>query len=159
MERELNVRKDYHLSSHYVPAIISVHHTVQHAAYSEAMTEPGYCITMEGADTTAENLILDVRKSGRSFPAKAQKQIEISLLHMRKHEIIHCDFGTHNIGKFGSRWKLLGVGASVPIGSKMNPNRGFHHLPESILVESRHDPLGKKCVAASVRSITAHTTY
>ena len=48
VERELKVRKDYHLSRHYVPAIISVHHTVQHAAYSEAMAEPGYCITMEG---------------------------------------------------------------------------------------------------------------
>jgi hypothetical protein len=123
------------------------------------MAEPGYCITMEGADTTADNLILDLRKSGKSFPAKAQKRIGISLLHMHKHEIVHCDFGTHNIGKFGSRWKLLGVGASVPIGSKTNPNRGFHHLPESLLVESRHDLLGKKCVAASVRSITAHTTY
>ena len=101
MERELNVRMDYHLSSHYVPAIISVHHTVQHSVYSESMAEPGYCITIEGTDTTAENIILDLRKSGKSFPAKAQKQIEISLLHMHKHEIVHCDFGTHNIGKFG----------------------------------------------------------
>jgi hypothetical protein len=41
VERELKIRKDYHLSRHYVPAVISVHHTVQHAAYSEAMAEPG----------------------------------------------------------------------------------------------------------------------
>lgn len=44
VERELKIRKDYHLSRHYVPAVISVHHTVQHAAYSEAMAEPGMLI-------------------------------------------------------------------------------------------------------------------
>merc|ERR1719491_323258 len=32
VERELRIRKEYHLSRHYVPAVISVHHTVQHAA-------------------------------------------------------------------------------------------------------------------------------
>ena len=82
VERELKVRKDYRLSRHYVPAVISVHHTVQHAAYSEAMAEPGYCITMEGADTTAENLMLDMRKAGKPFPIKALKRLGISLLHM-----------------------------------------------------------------------------
>lgn len=41
VERELKIRKDFNLSRHYVPAVISVHHTVQHAAYSEAMAEPG----------------------------------------------------------------------------------------------------------------------
>jgi tRNA A-37 threonylcarbamoyl transferase component Bud32 len=109
VERELRVRKDFHLSRHYVPAIISVHHTVLHAAYSEAMAEPVYCITMEGADITAENLMLDMRENGKSFPEKALKRIGISLLHLHKHGIIHGDFGTHNIGKFGettrSWWK------------------------------------------------------
>lgn len=159
VERELKVRKDYHLSRHYVPAIISVHHTVQHAAYSEAMAEPGYCITMEGADTTAENLMLDMRKAGKPFPAKALKRIGISLLHMHEHGIIHGDFGTHNIGKFGSRWKLLGVGGSVPISGSTDPQRGFYHPPESIAIESKKVPIGKKQNAAEVISIEAHPTY
>jgi serine/threonine protein kinase len=159
VERELKVRKEYHLSRHYVPAIISVHHTVQHAAYSEAMAEPGYCITMEGADTTAENLMLDMRKSGKAFPAKALKRIGISLLHMHEHGIVHCDFGTHNIGKFGSRWKLLGVGGSAPIGEPTDPNRGFYHPPESIIVENKRAALGKKATSAVVVSVPAQTTY
>lgn len=159
VERELRVRKDFHLSRHYVPAIISVHHTVQHAAYSEAMAEPGYCITMEGADTTAENLMLDLRKSGKVFPAKALKRIGISLLHMHEHGIIHGDFGTHNIGKFGSRWKLLGVGGSVQIGGMTDPDRGFYHPPESIVVENKRVPIGKKGFAAHIISIEAQTTY
>jgi hypothetical protein len=159
VERELKVRKEHHLSRHYVPAIISVHHTVQHAAYSEAMAEPGYCITMEGADTTAENLMLDMRKNGKQFPAKALKRIGISLLHMHEHGLIHCDFGTHNIGKFGSRWKLLGVGGSVPIGEPTDPNRGFYHPPESIVVENKRVPIGKKNVTACVVAIPAKNTY
>lgn len=159
VERELRIRKDYHLSRHYVPAIISIHHTVQHAAYSEAMAEPGYCITMEGADTTAENLMLDMRKSGKSFPRKALKRIGISLLHMHEHGIIHGDFGTHNIGKFGSRWKLLGVGGSVPIGSPTDPERGFYHPPESIAVENKRAAIGKKNFVAHPVSITAQPTY
>ena len=159
VERELKVRKDFHLSRHYVPAIISVHHTVQHAAYSEAMAEPGYCITMEGADTTAENLMLDMRKSGKTFPGKALKRIGISLLHMHEHGIIHGDFGTHNIGKFGSRWKLLGVGGSVPIGSATDPDRGFYHPPESIEIENKRVPIGKKSFVAHPVSIEAQPTY
>ena len=159
VERELKVRKDFHLSRHYVPAIISVHHTVQHAAYSEAMAEPGYCITMEGADTTAENLMLDLRKSGKVFPAKALKRIGISLLHMHEHGIIHGDFGTHNIGKFGSRWKLLGVGGAIPMGAETEPNRGFYHPPESIVVEKRRAPIGSSSTIASVKSIKAEATY
>lgn len=159
VERELRVRKEYHLSRHYVPAIISVHHTVQHAAYSEAMAEPGYCITMEGADTTAENMILDLRKSSESFPLKALKRIGISLLHLHEHGIVHGDFGTHNIGKFGSRWKLLGVGGSVPVGEPTDPKRGFYHPPESIAVEGKRSSLGKKSLSASVISVAALPSY
>jgi serine/threonine protein kinase len=123
------------------------------------MAEPGYCITMEGADTTAENLMLDLRKNGKQFPAKALKRIGISLLHMHEHGLIHCDFGTHNIGKFGSRWKLLGVGGSVPIGEPTDPNRGFYHPPESIVVENKRVPIGKKNISACVVAIPAKTTY
>jgi len=159
VERELKIRKDYHLSRHYVPAIISVHHTVQHAAYSEAMAEPGYCITMEGADTTAENLMLDMRKAGKKFPVKALKRIGISLLHMHEHGIVHGDFGTHNIGKFGSRWKLLGVGGSVPLGDVTDPQRGFYHPPEAIVVENKKVPIGKKQGGAEVVPVQAQPTY
>jgi ankyrin repeat protein len=161
VERELKIRKDYHLSRHYVPAVISVHHTVQHAAYSEAMAEPGYCITMEGADTTAENLMLDMRKNGKQFPQKAVKRIGISLLHLHEHGLVHGDFGTHNIGKFGSRWKMLGVGGSVPLKRPTDPSRGFYHPPESIRLEQRRgsNPMGKKSYNASVVSVPAHPTY
>ena len=159
VERELRVRKDFRLSRHYVPAVISVHHTVQHAAYSEAMAEPGYCITMEGADTTAENLLLDMRKAGKPFPVKALKRIGISLLHMHEHQLVHCDFGTHNIGKFGSRWKLLGVGGSVPVGKATNPNRGFYHPPESIVIDDKRSAIGKKASSAVVVSIPSRPTY
>ena len=159
VERELKIRKDYHLSRHYVPAVISVHHTVQHAAYSEAMAEPGYCITMEGADTTAENLMLDMRKSGKSFSTKILKRIGISLLHMHEHGLVHGDFGTHNVGKFGNRWKLLGVGGSKAIGSPTDPKRGFYHPPESVVVENKRAPFAKKEAVAKVVSIESSPTH
>ena len=159
VERELKIRKEYHLSRHYVPAVISVHHTVQHAAYSEAMAEPGYCITMEGADTTAENLMLDMRKGGKSFSTKILKRIGISLLHMHEHGLVHGDFGTHNVGKFGNRWKLLGVGGSKAIGSPTDPKRGFYHPPESVVVENKRAPFGKKEVVAKVVSIESGPTH
>mmetsp|Transcript_33037 Transcript_33037/g.60884 ORF Transcript_33037/g.60884 Transcript_33037/m.60884 type:complete len:596 (-) Transcript_33037:94-1881(-) len=159
VERELKIRKDYHLSRHYVPAVISVHHTVQHAAYSEAMAEPGYCITMEGADTTAENLMLDMRKYGKSFSTKILKRIGISMLHMHEHGLVHGDFGTHNVGKFGNRWKLLGVGGSKAIGSPTDPKRGFYHPPETVVVETKRAPLGKKEVVAKVVSIQAKPSH
>merc|ERR1712238_412293 len=47
------------------------------------------------------------------------------------------DFGTHNIGKFGSRWKLLGVGGSVAKCRATDPNRGFYHPPEAIVIASK----------------------
>ena len=168
VERELKIRKDYRLSRHYVPAVISVHHTVQHAAYSEAMAEPGYCITMEAADTTAENLLLDLRRQGKPCPSKFFKRIGISLLHIHEKEIIHGDFGTHNIGKFGSRWKLLGVGGSIPLGCPTNSQRGFYHPPESITVDHRSGgtggrsatiPMGEQSYNSSVISVPAHPTY
>jgi len=114
---------------------------------------------MEGADTTAENLMLDMRRENKPFPVKALKRIGISLLHMHEHGLVHCDFGTHNIGKFGTRWKLLGVGGSVPIGQPTDPNRGFYHPPESIVLTNKRIALGKKAVDACVLSIPADTTH
>ena len=114
---------------------------------------------MEGADTTAENLMLDMRKHGKSFSTKILKRIGISLLHMHEHGLVHGDFGTHNVGKFGSRWKLLGVGGSKAIGSPTDPKRGFYHPPESVVVESKRAPLGKKEVIAKVISIGAKPSH
>ena len=67
VDRELNLRKDYNFSIQYVPAMISVNHKLQHAAYSKSMEEPGYFITMEGVETTVENLILELIKSGNFY--------------------------------------------------------------------------------------------
>ena len=65
--RELKLRKDYNLSIQYVPAIISVNHKLQHAAYSKSMEDPGYFIAMEGVETKVENLILEFIKSGNFY--------------------------------------------------------------------------------------------
>lgn len=161
VERELKVRKGYHLSRHYIPAVISVHHTVQHAAYYEAMAESGYCITMEGADATAENQLGMLRKADRRALTKILKRVAVALLHMHDHGLIHTDFGAHNVGKFGSRWKLLSVGGSVPIGGDTDPNRGMFHPPEAVHIESKRAPIvvGRKHGKASVVSIKAHPTY
>jgi len=124
MEREMNVRKLYRLSRFYVPAILSVHRTVQHEAIDTG-TQQGYCITMEGADMTLENMLPRMHQSDSSFDVKALKRMGISLLHMHERGLVHGDFGPHNVGKFRNRWKLLGVGGSVAIGEKTDPNRGL----------------------------------
>ncbi|KAL7539641.1 hypothetical protein ACHAXR_009826 [Thalassiosira sp. AJA248-18] len=159
VDAELSKRKDYDLSRHYVPAIISVHHTMQHAAYSEAMAEPSYCITMEAADITAENLILDTRKSGGTFPMEDLKGIAMSLLHIHEHGLVHGDFGSHNTAKFGHRWKTLGVRGSVDIGQMSEPKRGFFHPPEAVSLETRNVSLGDKNVGAAVVPIAIDPTY
>jgi len=167
VERELRIRRDYRLSRNYIPIILSVHHTVQHAAYSEAMAEPGYCITMEGADATAENYMLDLRNAGVEFPVKALKKIGIALLHMHERGLVHGDFGTHNIGKFRKKWKLLGVGCSYKVGDSTDPKRGFYHPPESIILEKSSSKGGmfrvgsnkNKTTGAFVSSIRADATF
>jgi len=103
--------------------------------------------------------MLDMRKYGKSFSTKILKRIGISLLHMHEHGLVHGDFGTHNVGKFGNRWKLLGVGGSKAIGSPTDPKRGFYHPPETVVVETKRAPLGKKEVVAKVVSIQAHPTH
>ena len=156
---ELSKRQEYQLSRHYVPAIMSVHHTIQHAAYSEAMAEPSYCITMEGAEITAENLLLDLRRSGGSFSVASLKSIAMSLLHIHERGLLHGDFGSHNVAKFGNRWKILSIGGSVDIGQETNPNRGFYHPPEAVVLETRNVSLGEKNVGASVVPIISAATY
>mmetsp|Transcript_24499 Transcript_24499/g.40163 ORF Transcript_24499/g.40163 Transcript_24499/m.40163 type:complete len:696 (+) Transcript_24499:3-2090(+) len=159
VEAELSKRKDHGLSRHYVPSIISVHHTMQHAAYSEAMAEPSYCITMEAADITAENLILDTRRSGGTFSLEALKGIAMSLLHIHEHGLVHGDFGSHNTAKFGDRWKTLGVRGSVAIGDMTDPKRGFFHPPEAVSLETRNVSLGDTNVGASVVPVASDVTY
>jgi len=159
IDAELSRRKDYGLSRHYVPAILSVHHTMQHAAYSEAMADPSFCVTMEAADVTAENLILDTRRSGGTFPADALRGIAMSLLHIHERGLVHGDFGSHNAAKFGDRWKTLGVSGSVPIGEATDPKRGFFHPPEAVSLETRNVSLGDKNVGAAVVSLPGDVTY
>lgn len=160
VDREIRVRNDFGLSKHYVPPIISVYHTSRHAAYSAAMTEPGYCITMQGADNTAENYLTSRQRAGKTFPAKALKRIAHSLLHIHEKGLVHGDFGAHNIGKFGRRWKLLGVGGSVPIGDMIDPTRGFYHPPEAIdTITTRSRPLGKKNVTCTIVPIMANPKH
>mmetsp|Transcript_19506 Transcript_19506/g.38265 ORF Transcript_19506/g.38265 Transcript_19506/m.38265 type:complete len:1975 (-) Transcript_19506:115-6039(-) len=159
VEAELSMRKDYELSRHYVPAILSIHHTIQHAAYSEAMAEPSYCITMEGADITAENLLIDARRSQSKLDKDSLKSIAIALLHLHERGLVHGDFGSHNAAKFCNRWKILGIGGSVEVGHHTNPRRGFYHPPEAVVLETRNVSLGEKNVGASVVSIESACTY
>ena len=111
-----------------------MHYSLQHAVYLEGMAELRYSITLEGVDTKAENLILDLPKSNKKSSTKESERIRISLLHMHEHGVIHSNFGIHNIVKFCTRWKLLRLRASVSISEKTNPNRGFYYCPESMFV-------------------------
>ncbi|KAK1740703.1 myosin family protein [Skeletonema marinoi] len=157
-DAEISTRQDYNLSRHYVPAVLSIHHTILNAAYAEAMADPSYCITMEAADTTAENLLLDLRKSKKLFPTSALKSIAMSLLHIHERGLVHGDFGSHNVAQFGDRWKVLGVRASVPVGDLSDPKRGFYHPPEAVSLETRNVSLGEKNVGASVIAIESDFT-
>ncbi len=135
VERELKIRKDFNLSRHYVPSVISVHHTVHHGAYQNASADPAYCITMEGADSTVEHQMLDYRRAGKAYPSNELRRIGISLLHLHENGLVHTDFGPHNVGKFGPLFKMLGVGGCVRIGDKTDPKHGIYHSPEAVIVE------------------------
>lgn len=134
VERELKIRKDFNLSRHYVPSVISVHHTVHHGAYQNASAEPAYCITMEGADSTAEHQMLDYRRAGKAYPFNELRRIGISLLHLHENGLVHTDFGPHAVGKFGPLFKMLGVGGCVRIGQMTDPTHGIYHSPEAVTV-------------------------
>lgn len=154
VERELKVRKDFNLSRHYVPSVISVHHTVHHGAYQNASAEAAYCITMEGADATVEHQMLDYRRAGKAYPSNELKRIGISLLHLHENGLVHTDFGPHSVGKFGPLFKMLGVGGCVRIGDDTDPKHGIYHPPEAISVENVTVD-GKERKTAKVISITA----
>ena len=154
VERELKIRKDFNLSRHYVPSVISVHHTVHHGAYQSASAEAAYCITMEGADSTIEHQMLDYRRAGKAFPASELKRVGVSLLHLHENGLVHTDFGPQSVGKFGPLFKLLGVGGCVAIGGETDPKHGIYHPPESISVETVEVD-GKERKTAKVVSVTA----
>eukprot|EP00804_Cyclotella_cryptica_P021597 CCRYP_005870-RA/>CCRYP_005870-RA protein AED:0.20 eAED:0.20 QI:295/1/1/1/0.88/0.8/10/1786/2243 len=158
VERELKIRKDFNLSRHYVPSVISVHHTVHHGAYQNASAEPAYCITMEGADATVEHLMLDLRRAGKGFPSNELKRIGMSLLHLHENGLVHTDFGPHNVGKFGPLFKMLGVGGCVPAGGTTDPKHGIYHPPEAVVVETVIID-GKERKTARVISITAEPSH
>eukprot|EP00985_Skeletonema_marinoi_P026654 scaffold20856_cov138-Skeletonema_marinoi.AAC.2 len=154
VERELKVRKDYNLSRHYVPSVISVHHTVHHGAYQNASADAAYCITMDGADCTVEHQMLDLRRAGKAFPSNELKRVAIALLHLHENGLVHTDFGPHSVGKFGPLWKLLGVGGCVPIGASTDPKHGIYHCPETIRIETVVID-GQERKTAKITSITA----
>lgn len=154
VERELRVRKDFNLSRHYVPSVISVHHTVHHGAYQNASAEPAYCVTMEGADATVEHQMLDYRRAGKAYPSTELRRIGVSLLHLHENGLVHTDFGPHNVGKFGPLFKMLGVGGCVRIGDETDPKHGIYHPPEAVSVENVVVD-GKERKTARVIPITA----
>jgi serine/threonine protein kinase len=100
-----------------------------------------------------------LRRSGDTFSKKHLKSIAISLLHIHDHGLVHGDFGTHNVAKFGDRWKILGIGGSIEIGHKTNPKRGFFLPPEAVVLETRNVSLGEKNVGAQLVSISAKPSY
>ena len=122
--------------------------------------DPCLCVFLnKGADITAENLLLDTRRSGGTFALEDLKGIAMSLLHLHEHGLVHCDFGSHNTAKFGDRWKTLGIGGSVAIGEMTDPKRGFFHPPEAVSLETRSVSLGDQNVGASVTSVASDVTY
>merc|ERR1712174_94192 len=123
------------------------------------MADPSYCIIMEAADVTAESLLLDTRRSGRAFSKEDLQGIAMSLLHIHEHGLIHGDFGSHNVGKFGNRWKTLSIRGSKAFGEKTDPKRGFFQPPEAVNLETCNLSLGDKNVGASLVPIAADPTF
>lgn len=104
MERELSVRRDYQLSEKHVPKVYSVHHAEKehYADSTEPEQEsPAYCITMECAEDTLENIWLDLKAKGNGerIPLEDVEKIAKALLHLHERGLVHGDIGTHNIGK------------------------------------------------------------
>ena len=73
--------------------------------------------------------------------------------------LVHGDFGSHNVAKFGNRWKILGISGSIDVGRETNPKRGFFHPPEAVHLKTRNVSLGEKNVGAAVVPVSADATY
>ena len=92
MEKELSVRRDYQLSLDFIPRIYSIH-------YCEEPSST-YCISMEQG-LTLENILLDIKgkDTNASIPKEDIRQIAMTLLHLHDKGLVHCDVGSHNVGK------------------------------------------------------------
>lgn len=104
MERELSVRRDYQLSDDHVPKIYSVHHAEKEHFSSSTEpdhTSPAYCISMECAENTLENIWYDMKAEGNGgrIPLEDIEKIGRALLHLHERGLVHGDFGSHNCGK------------------------------------------------------------
>lgn len=104
MEKELSLRRDYQLSSDCVPRIYSVHYSEEPLFDSESLDSqplPAYCISMEQG-LTLENILLEKIKekdASAIVPMEDIRQIAKNLLHLHDKGLVHCDFGSHNVGK------------------------------------------------------------
>ena len=105
MEKELSVRRDYQLSSEFVSRLYSI--------YFCAEPSPTYCISIEQGHTL-ENAWLE----NASIQKEDIQKIAMSLLHLHDKGLVHCDIGTHNVGKV-SGWHqfytLLKIYQSLPL--------------------------------------------
>ena len=92
MEKEISVRRDCQLSLDSVPRIYSVH-------YCEKPS-PTYCISMEQG-LTLENILLEIKgeDTNANIPMEDIRQIAMTLLHLHDKGLVHCDIGSHNVGK------------------------------------------------------------
>lgn len=102
MEQELSVRRDYQLSEDHVPKIYSIHHAEGTADDSQPdQTSPAFCISMECAENTLENVWLDMKADdeGERIPLEDIRKIAEGLLHLHGQGLVHGDFGSHNVGK------------------------------------------------------------
>ena len=86
MEKELSVRRDYQLLDS-VPRIYSIHYCCEEPS-------PTYCISMEQGHT-----LENARLENASIQKEDIRQIAMSLLHLHDKGLVHCDIGTHNVGK------------------------------------------------------------
>jgi len=158
-DREVLIRRDFQLSHKHIPAIISVHSRNENDTSARYDGTAGHFVCMECADSTLENMLVNLRARGYNLPFKELRKIGMGLLHLHEHGLVHGDFGAHNIGKFGDRYKVLGIGGAVPIGEMTDESRGYFLPPEAIAMPSRRRQLFKKNASAKVKSVISHPTF
>jgi hypothetical protein len=98
-DREVLIRRDFQLSHKHIPAIISVHSRNENDTSARYDGIAGHFVCMECADSTLENMLVNLRARGYNLPFKELRKIGMGLLHLHEHGLVHGDFGAHNIGK------------------------------------------------------------